>query len=69
MGSGDFAGAVLLNPLGPVLLAGIVALLVMRIAKLFVPPRNNWHRADLGIAGIVIVAMLARTVQFYLASP
>lgn len=68
IGSGNFADAVLLNPLGPVLLAGIVSLLVMRIAKLFVPPRDDWHRADLALAGIMIVAMVARSIQFYLVS-
>ncbi len=69
MGSGDFAGGILLNPLGPVLIAGIFVLLVMRIVKLFIPPRDDWHRADLAIAGIMILAMLVRMVQFYLSTP
>ncbi len=65
MGSGDFAGAILFNPLGPVLLAGVIALLLIRLSKLFVPKRDDWNRADLALAGVMAVAMIARTIQFY----
>lgn len=65
MGSGNLAGAILLNPLGPVLLAGVIALLLMRVVKLFVHRRDDWHRADFALAGVMLVAMLARTIQFY----
>lgn len=65
MGSGDFAGAILFNPLGPVLLAGVIALLLIRLSKLFLPQRDDWNRVDLALAGVMAVAMIARTIQFY----
>lgn len=68
MGSGNFAAARVLNPLGPVLLAGVILLLLMRIAKLFLPRFLHWHRVDLVLAGITVLAMFARTIQFYLGS-
>lgn len=66
MGSWNFAAARAFNPLGPVLLAGVILLLLMRIAKLFLPRVRHWHRVDLVLAGIMVLAMIARTIQFYL---
>ncbi|HUF16821.1 MAG TPA: DUF2752 domain-containing protein [Thermoanaerobaculia bacterium] len=65
MGSGNFAAARAFNPLGPVLLAGVILLLLTRIAKLFLPEFQRWHRVDLALAGIMVLAMIARTIQFY----
>ena len=66
MGHGDFESARALNPLGPVLLAAAIALLLVRVAKLFTHGFDRWHTVDLTIAAAVVVAMIARSVQFYL---
>lgn len=65
MGRGEFAAARMLNPLAPVLLGGALALLAIRLAKLITKRQFPWHRADLAVAVVMLVAMIARSIQFY----
>ena len=68
MGRGNLSAARALNPLAPVLLTGAFALLLLRIAKLFTDRPIRWHRADLVVAIVMLMAMIARSIQFYLFS-
>ena len=68
LGRGELAAARALNPLAPALLAGAFALLLLRIAKLFTDRPIRWHRADLVVAIVILIAMIARSIQFYLFS-
>jgi hypothetical protein len=66
LGRGDVHAANALNPLGPMLLAYAVAVIAVRLGKVAAPRFPWWGELDAGLAGAMVVAVMARTLLFYL---
>lgn len=67
LGRADLAGAVALNPLGPVLFAILLAVAATRVGK-YAWPRFQWWRAvDVALVATAALAVAVRAATFYFA--
>jgi hypothetical protein len=64
IGSGDLAGGIALNPLGPFLLGFAAAFAISRLAKL-VHPSIPLRRFDLAAFALLAIVLMTRTIEFY----
>jgi hypothetical protein len=66
LAGGDLSGAVAANPLGPVLFAMLVLIILTRLIKARWPAVRAWRAIDAALGALVIAALVVRTVAFYL---
>ena len=68
IGRGAFRDANVMNPLGPILFVYLIALIAIRAGRALAPRFRWWWEVDVGFGATVVIALVVRTITFYLSS-
>ena len=65
IGRGAVRDANVMNPLGPILFAWLIALIVIRAGRAWAPRFRWWSEIDVAFSATVVIALVVRTITFY----
>lgn len=65
IGRGAVRDANVMNPLGPILFAWLIALIAIRAGRALAPRFRWWREMDVAFGASVVMALVVRTITFY----